>query len=133
MYVSRSRTKRPCKAKNRVKEGININQLVTGIFYRSADSMAARGYGLKGRTSFVLYKMSLRDILMIGLVIFCGIMSIYFASAGKNEMIFYPVVKMPELTLKGVLSGAWFLVLTFMPVITDVAGEIKWRKSESGI
>ena len=52
---------------------------------------------------------------------------------GKNEMIFYPDVKMPKLTLKGVLSGAWFLVLTLMPVITDIAGEIKWRKSESGI
>ena len=95
--------------------------------------MAARGYGLKGRTSFVLYKISLRDIFMIGLVIFCGAVSIYFAITGKNEMIFYPDVKMPKLTLKGVLSGAWFLVLTLMPVITDIAGEIKWRKSESGI
>ena len=121
----------------RLKTGLKKVSILTSwsleSSIESADSMAARGYGLKGRTSFVLYKMSLRDILMIGLVIFCGIMSIYFASAGKNEMIFYPVVKMPELTLKGVLSGAWFLVLTFMPVITDVAGEIKWRKSESGI
>lgn len=121
----------------RLKTGLKKVSILTSwsleSSIESADSMAARGYGLKGRTSFVLYKMSLRDILMIGLVIFCGAVSIYFAITGKNEMIFYPDVKMPKLTLKGVLSGAWFLVLTLMPVITDIAGEIKWRKSESGI
>lgn len=121
----------------RLKTGLKKVSILTSwsleSSIESADSMAARGYGLKGRTSFVLYKISLRDILIIGLVIFCGAVSIYFAIIGKNEMIFYPVVKMPELTLKGVLNGAWFLVLTLMPVITDVAGEIKWRKSESGI
>lgn len=99
----------------------------------SADSMAARGYGLKGRTGFVLYRISVRDVAMISLVVILTASAVYLALSGNDQMVFYPEIDIPEIGSRGIISGIIFMILAMIPVITDIVGEFKWKKSGSEI
>lgn len=99
----------------------------------SADSMAARGYGLKGRTSFLLYKIELRDILMILFIVLLAAGVVILAAAGHSEIVFYPQIAIPAIDAQGEISGLIFLLLAIMPILTDISGEIRWKKLKSGI
>ncbi|MBR2547274.1 MAG: energy-coupling factor transporter transmembrane protein EcfT [Eubacterium sp.] len=96
-----------------------------------ADSMEARGYGLRGRTSFHLYRFTTRDAL------FCLIIAVFAAGAvygminGKASTMFYPVYKMPPLDATAAFSMMSFAAMLLVPAAMDLYGEIRWKKSGS--
>lgn len=99
----------------------------------TADSMVARGYGLSGRSSFHLYKWSVRDWALLGLIV-ASFAGVCFAGAGGiTEIVFYPKMRVPGVTLKGILETATFMVCGAMPMIIDIIGEYRWKKLESKI
>jgi energy-coupling factor transport system permease protein len=99
----------------------------------TADSMAARGYGLSGRSSFHLYKWSVRDVIVILLMVAAFAAGTVVALGGNTEMVFYPKMKVPGLTLRGVCETLAFAVYGLMPMIIDICGEYRWKKLESKI
>lgn len=48
----------------------------------TADSMRSRGYGLKGRTSFSIYRMSRRDWVLLCWMLFCAACLLWGWTAG---------------------------------------------------
>lgn len=96
----------------------------------TADSMKGRGYGIKGRTSFNIYKFQKRDsaalifIILSFAYIFIGIL--------KNDAVYeyYPTVNI-QMNSTGVF--AVFLLLCAMPVIIEVQEIIKWKYLQSKI
>ena len=132
--------------KNKVKGPINrirqytkeISTLISWSLeasIESADSMSARGYGLKGRTSYSLFKIGRTDILILCLtVVFAaGVFVGYHFKIGK--LSFYPfIVKATEVSfLYEALVFLSFLVLMMIPLVIDVYGELKWKRSLSKI
>ncbi len=101
----------------------------------SADSMAARGYGLKGRTSYNLFKIRAADIMTLLLSMLLGGVTITSYAAGVNKLYYYPVIRVVEsspkwLELAGYIS---FIALLAMPLAIDLIGELRWKKSRSTI
>ena len=94
----------------------------------TADSMEARGYGLRGRTSFHLFKFTRRDagaaacIFLLMTVVAVG--CVY----GINSIYYYPAVTFLhpfEATLP--VACAYFLLLA-LPIFIDIRGERQWAK-----
>ena len=94
----------------------------------SADSMEARGYGLHGRTSFHLFKLTTRDYIALTAMTVTGIPVIIGCAMDLTNMYFFPkLVIQPLDTKTGVLLCCYFL-LTAVPMIIDIVGELKWKQ-----
>lgn len=80
----------------------------------TADSMESRGYGLRGRTSFHLYKLSRDEAILwiVLLILACG--SAASCVSGAMSIFYYPQMILPRpgaLTLAGMLCyGALLLI-----------------------
>jgi len=94
----------------------------------SADSMEARGYGLKGRTSFHLFKFSARDIGALVLMAALAAPVIWGTAAGETGMYFYPKLIFPEMSLKTAVLLVCYGALAVTPIVIDIAGEVKWKQ-----
>lgn len=99
----------------------------------NADSMEARGYGLKGRTSFHLYRFTSRDVVMeIWLCVF-GIISLAGCALNKTEALFYPVYVVHPFDGMTAVTLVAFVLLLATPLLLDITGELKWKRSGSTI
>ena len=101
----------------------------------SADSMAARGYGLKGRTSYNLFKIRTADIMTLLLSMLLGGITIVSYAEGVNKLYYYPVIRMVESSPKWLEFAGYvsFIALLAMPLAIDLIGEFRWKKSRSTI
>ncbi|MFA5560241.1 MAG: energy-coupling factor transporter transmembrane component T [Acholeplasmataceae bacterium] len=99
----------------------------------TAQSMQARGYGLKGRTNYSLFHWSKSDSLatiVIG-VIFIPLWIFYFK--GDFAYSYYPQVQTINLGIKAVITYClWLLGVTY-PTIIEMKEKIRWRYLQSKI
>ena len=99
----------------------------------TADSMKNRGYGLKGRSTFNVYKFKLTDLIMLVYIILA---SAYLLLAVKTDIIYYtyyPVTYFNGMTIYSVISYAIYTTLCFIPIIIDFKEDIKWKYLKSKI
>lgn len=94
----------------------------------TSDSMEARGYGLKGRTSFHLFKMTERDIAVLVIVCFFGIVTSIACIMGYTDIYYYPEIRMGDETLFRWVSFFSYVLLLAVPFMTDIIGEKKWQR-----
>lgn len=93
----------------------------------TADSMKSRGYGLKGRTAFSIYRFDDRDIYAFVWLLFCAIFIISGWAAGKLQWRYYP-------TIDGALAVPLqlvYLALCLTPVIINGWEARTWKHSSS--
>lgn len=93
----------------------------------TSDSMESRGYGLKGRTSFHLFKMSPRDKEAIALIFLIGSIGLAACVTGKTDIYYYPVIEFGSF---GIFRWAAFIchaLLFAVPVSIDLRGKKRWR------
>lgn len=115
----------------RAKNGLKILSIMltwaleNGI--DTADSMKARGYGLKGRTSFSNFRFDNRDKFAVFIIaVFMTILSIGIYS-GSTSIRFYPTVKIPEITIIDVIVYTVYGVLCMLPVVIDIKEDMNWK------
>lgn len=94
----------------------------------TADSMEARGYGLKGRTSFHLFKFTNRDFKALAAIAVTGGISAAGCIMGKTGMYYYPVIKAGDFDMMTILAAAAYALLLVIPFAIDVRGEVKWKQ-----
>ncbi|MBO4934398.1 MAG: energy-coupling factor transporter transmembrane protein EcfT [Clostridia bacterium] len=99
----------------------------------TADSMKARGYGLKHRTSFTLYKYHASDIIFTIITVLLAASAITFAAVGGLSMQFYPNVALPETTTLIVASYISYGALALLPAVLEITEILKWRYLTSRI
>ena len=96
----------------------------------TADSMKARGHGLKGRTHFALFWVEKRDIVLLlslfTFLIVCTLAS-YFR---KFKIVIYPMVKIAKVTPFSILAFICFFVLAFTPALICLMEECHWKYSK---
>ena len=94
----------------------------------TADSMEARGYGLKGRSSFHLFKFTKRDLKVLAAIAVTGGISAAGCIMGKTSMYYYPVIKTGNFDMMTIAAAAAYTLLLVMPFAIDVRGEAKWKQ-----
>lgn len=97
----------------------------------TADSMKSRGYGLKGRTAFSIYRFDARDAI-VGLIVAAALLIVAAGIAtGAFHARYFPCLELigPG-SAEGVYYEAWF-VLCFLPIMLDIKEAFKWRRLQS--
>ena len=92
----------------------------------TADSMRARGYGTARRTSFMIYRMTARDICLLGIMLLLAAATIFF---GGFDAAYTPALSIAPVTW-GLAAYGLFLGL---PIILNVKEAITWHISISRI
>lgn len=99
----------------------------------TADSMKSRGYGLKGRTAFSIYRFDSRDKNILCCLLFCGIYLTCGIFADGLEWRYFPSVK-------GVLDEPFtisfyivYILLCNMPLFINRKEDKIWRSLKSEI
>ena len=99
----------------------------------TADSMRARGYGLKGRTSYSIFKWTVRDTVMAALVFALTAMICFLMSLGYAEYWFYPTFKAFDRSALAILLYVGLFVLMMLSTASEIKENIAWRYLRSKI
>ena len=94
----------------------------------TSDSMEARGYGLPGRTSFHLFKLTPTDKVLLAAIGASGIIAAAGCILGKTSIYYYPKVVLGQWDVLTVITFAAYIVMLAIPIVTDIFGEIKWQQ-----
>lgn len=104
--------------------------VVEHVFSKS-DSMKARGYGLKGRTNFSIFKWQKQDILLL----IC-ILMLYLVFIGALQTFYfyyYPVIAELEVSFVTFLQYIGVFLLMVIPSIIEIKENLQWRFLRSRI
>ena len=122
---------------NRIKNGIRIISIMLSWSMENAietaDSMKSRGFGLKGRTAYSIYRFDRRDLTVLIIVALLGVTVSVSAITGVIDFNYYPSIKG---NLTDALSLATFFlygILMLIPTILNAGEGIKWKRLRSAI
>ena len=93
----------------------------------TSNSMRARGYGLKGRSHFSLFRFSGRDGALLASC--TGLLCCVLAAAAFSKLSFYyyPRISKIPATPGAILAYAAFGILAFLPVLIEVKESLIWK------
>jgi len=94
----------------------------------TADSMEARGYGLKGRHFFHLYRFRMEDCFFALEIVGGTILLFYVLVTGGMNILFYPETRIAKLDMLESLACLSYGVLLLVPTIVDLRGRYKWKQ-----
>lgn len=105
--------------------------LETGII--TADSMEARGYGLKKRTNYHVYKWRKRETVMMLVFVMVLAYAIYCSMQGRLIINLYPYWIKEKLLVEDMIGIILILIAASLPVVIDGKELIKWHFMKSRI
>ena len=97
----------------------------------TADSMKSRGYGLKGRTAFSIYRFDDRDKMALLYLGFCGFYLLTGSLASAFGFRYFPSIRYIGLNTVTLSFQFVYLILCLMPVVLNRAEERKWKAIHS--
>ena len=119
----------------RIKKGMRVLSILLSWSMEdaieTADSMKARGYGLKNRNTFSLFIFDKRDGLVLGLIIVLALICFTGYFEGYGTMEFYPLVKPLKVSTSAIALYLIFSLLAFLPIIIEMKESWKWRSYKS--
>ena len=99
----------------------------------TADSMAARGYGLRRRTFFSNHHFDRRDLLLLIITLICSATTILGINAGGATFNCYPDIKMTDVNTVSLITYFGFGLLALLPAILERLEKIRWKYLQSKI
>ena len=118
---------------DRVRAGMRVLMALIGWSLENsmetAASMQARGYGLRGRTQFSLFRFSASDGVMLTLSVLLTGVTLF--GSGAIEFFFYPRVSALQSSIGACIVYAAFGLLCFLPLILEGKESIQWRYYKS--
>ena len=115
----------------RLKIGITIlSIMITWALenaIETADSMKSRGYGLRGRTAFSIYRMDERDKYAVAWFGFCGLFIIAGVILNAFGFRYFPNIRYAALDMTTIPFYAVYFGLCITPVILNLTEERKWK------
>lgn len=97
----------------------------------TADSMAARGYGIGRRTRFALFRFRMNDAIMCISCLLLGGCTIAAIAQGTLACNFYPYYRMPDAGTFGTIAYIAYALLSFAPCLLEVEERIRWKLLQS--
>lgn len=119
------------RSKMRVLSILLTNSLETSV--DTADSMRARGYGLKGRTAYAIYRFTASDLAYMVFSLLCGVASIVLILLGAADFYYYPVLAGSEGSPAEYILCVSLFLLAASSIFMEVKENILWRYLRSKI
>jgi len=116
---------------DRIKGGVRIFSVMVswalenGII--TADSMAARGYGVAKRSHFHNFTFSALDISLTVISLSLALLSLISIGLGALDFNCYPYIKMSEPVLLSYVGYVSYALLALIPVLIEAGERIKWK------
>lgn len=99
----------------------------------TADSMEARGYGIRRRTRFALFHFYLRDGLLCATCLALGGWVIATIALGQLSCAYYPRFKLCQTNLSSLGAYMAYALLAFFPGMLEVEEKLRWKVLKSRI
>lgn len=99
----------------------------------TASSMKARGYGLKGRTNFSLFRFHLSDSILLSVNILLLAATLAGIFTGGTDFAFYPRITPIRFTFSATASYVSFGLLCLIPFILEREEKTVWKYYRSKI
>lgn len=99
----------------------------------SADSMKARGYGLKGRSSFSIYSFTKRDGILLSIMTLLFGLQLLAAWQGWHDFDFYPTFSELSWQWPQLVVYSSYAILALLPLLLELQEVRKWRSLTSKI
>lgn len=93
----------------------------------TADSMRSRGYGLKGRTAFSLFRFTPRDGWVLALILAIDGILLYMIKNRVFKIVFYPSIKIAKIRPETVIGIVLFGILCLIPSGISLWEEWRWK------
>lgn len=97
----------------------------------TADSMKSRGYGLRGRTAFSIYRFDERDRYVLLWFSFCGLFIIAGTLLNAFGFRYFPDIRYAAFDMTTIPFYCVYSALCITPVILNYKEEKKWKISVS--
>ena len=123
--------------RQRLRNGVRIMSILitwgleNGI--ETADSMRSRGYGLKGRTSFSIFRFDTRDKLLGALLGVVLLLTFVPIALGSVYIVYYPEFIINPVSGTALVNYIAYGIFCFMPMLLNITEDIKWRVLKSKI
>ena len=99
----------------------------------TADSMKSRGYGLRGRNNFSIYRFDTHDRIITGLMLGLGLVVLGGIGTKTVRFLYYPMIVMNPAGPGAMLTYLCYGMLCLLPVAINAAEDIKWHYLKSKI
>ncbi len=121
----------------KIKNGLAIfSILVTWALENAiitADSMQARGYGLKGRTNYSLYRFGKRDFKILMILLTCACLILMGFSFGFYSVRYFPSIKYREISLLTLFIYLPYVLFCNFPLMLNIVEDYRWKRIKSTI
>ena len=97
----------------------------------TADSMKARGYGVKKRTAFSLFIFERRDGYILAIIILLFLSNLAASVIGTTAFYFYPTFGVIKWDIVSILFYSSYFILLSIPLAIEIRGALKWRSLKS--
>ena len=97
----------------------------------TADSMKSRGYGLKGRTAFSIYRFDDRDKMAMLYLVFCGFCLLTGNMIDAFGFLYFPRLRYVGINTVTMAFEFVYFGLCIMPVVLNALEERKWKAIHS--
>ena len=119
--------------KEKLNDGMAVLGALTGWALEGSvvtgDSMRARGYGVAKRSSFMIYRMTVRDWWLLGVMaVFLGL-SVTAACVGQVSATFTPALQIAPVSW----GLPFYICYLLIPTALHIKEAIQWRISRSKI
>ncbi len=125
------------KLSHRIKNALSVMSAMISWTLENAvetaDSMKARGYGIKGRTAFSIYKFDKRDLIALLCISILGIYTLCGVLSGAFTYNYFPYIQGVALTPYSISCYLAYFFLCILPVIVEVREAIRWNALKSKI
>lgn len=119
------------RGKLRVYSVMTTWALEDGI--HTADSMAARGYGVGKRTQYRRFRFRTADAVFCAATVILSVPTVVAAVTGALDAVFFPVISLPSPSPLLYLSYISYAATALIPTVADIIGELKWKYLTSRI
>lgn len=112
------------------------SSLITWSLENAVDtgsSMKGRGYGLKGRSHFALFRFTREDGILLALIVCMDMIVCLSLLAGGLDFAFYPRISALEFGMHTLPAMLAFGLLSFLPFILEVKENLQWTYYRSKI
>lgn len=99
----------------------------------TADSMTARGFELPNKTSAIIHKYFLKDIIMLAITFFLLAFSVYGYFNHAYTFYYYPRMPKTIVTSQNIALLIVYIFYMLMPIIIILAEELRWLSLKSKI
>lgn len=138
-FISQFRQLKAARTKNKAGIKTLVRELSVMISWalesavETADSMKSRGYGLKGRTAYNIFKFRKTDIITLVITLCISLALIVFIVLGTANYSYFPQFKFGCSTFFDILFYILYAGVMLLPAIISGWEGLKWKRLRSAI